>query len=80
MFCWENTEKYVNATPQTSSFPQSDSTEPSKKSLGKAKKHVKEPEVFPWPPHSPDTNQMGSDSICGKKAQHTKTLNTTNKA
>ena len=38
--------QYSNTTSLTSSSPQNDSTEPCKNGLGRAKKHVKEPEVF----------------------------------
>ena len=47
---------------------------PCKNSSGRAKKHVKEPEVSPRPLNPPDTNLMGSESICGKPVQFTKIL------
>ena len=60
--------QYSNTTSLTSSSPQNDSTEPCKNGLGRAKKHVKEPEVFTWHLNSPDTNLMGSDSVRWKQA------------
>ena len=63
-----------------SSFLQRDISEPYKNSIWRAQKHVKEPEVFPWPLNSPDTTLMGSDNTHGKQAQYTKTLPTTHRA
>jgi len=55
--------QYGNTTPLMSS------TEASNNILGRTKKHIKEPEVFPWPLNTPDINPTGTDSILSPQPQ-----------